>query len=438
MASVDENSAAQAHRRKRWARFSLRSFLVAVTLIAVGLGWFFSSVENERRAAEAIRAAGGTIVYDWQIRPPDAAPDFEPQPPGPEWLRNRLGSHWFDSIVEVNLNRYRNPRVKAQFSALVRQLAKLRSLREISIGGQGLEYDEYCALAGMKQVEILRLRLDQEIREADVRALAGASGLREIHISYARISAAALRQFAESPRLESLTIDCDSFDRQTGRRLAEWQLRDDAAAAIGDISQLRTLQLFATEITDAGVAELCRLSQLETLVVGSARITSASFARIAKLSHLQRLGTWAWRIDDADLPKLAELSELRNLDLLTELSNASVPLVTTLPLPQMRSLRLRGNCISDASLPHFHRLPRLEWLDLEDTSVDKLGPAAAELKQALPNCMIRLPKTEVELKRERAFNDWKWGRHIRMSATEASELQTLIQEAGKDHGAVVE
>jgi hypothetical protein len=407
--SVDDQAAVRSPRRKRWARFSLRTFLVAVTLIAVGLGWFFSSVENERRAAEAIRAAGGTIVYDWQIRPPDAEPDFKPQPPGPEWLRNRIGPHWFDSIVEVRLNGFGNARARKQFSTVGRQLAELRSLRELSIWGQDLKPDEFRTLGGMKRVEVLRLRLDYEIREDDARTLAGASRLREISISGARIRAAALRQLAGLPRLETLTIDCDSYSPQTARRLTEWQLRDDAAAAVGDIVQLRKLQLFATEITDAGLADLCRLSQLESLTVGSPHITSASFDRIAKLSRLERLGTWAWRIDDADLAKLADLPKLRSLDLLTELSNASVPLVTALPLPQMRSLRLRGECISDTSLPHFHRLSHLERLDLGDTSVDKLGPAAAELKQVLPNCMIRLPRTKVEIARDQAYNNWKWG-----------------------------
>jgi hypothetical protein len=64
---------------------------------------------------------------------------------------------------------------------------------------------------------------------------------------------------------------------------------------------------------------------------------------------------------------------------------------------------------TDANLPHFQRLARLEWLDLSDTSIDKLGPAAKELRRAFPKCMINLPKTEKEKEMERAFRNWKWG-----------------------------
>jgi hypothetical protein len=375
--------------------------------LAIGFGTFITRVENERRAAEAIGKVGGTIVYDWQIPPPGAPPGFKPHPPGSQWLRSRLGPHWFDSIVEVQLNGFGNNWQRRQFSTVSRHLVKLRSLRELAVSGQDFNQVDYHMLGQMTQVEVLRLMLEQEIREEDARALTGAVGLRKIDVRYARVSAAALRQLAGLPFLESLKIDCDSYDRQTGKRLAEWQIRDDAAAAIATLPRLREVMLFATEITDSGLAKLCRLSQLETLVVGSRHITSASFEPVAQLSKLEHLGTWGWRIDDDDIDKLAVLPNLRSLGLQTELTDASVPLVTA--LPHVRRLTLRGAKITEASVPHLQRLSRLEWLDLSDTSIDKLGPPAAELRAALPKCLIFLPKTKKEVAAERAFNHFKWG-----------------------------
>jgi Leucine-rich repeat (LRR) protein len=187
----------------------------------------------------------------------------------------------------------------------------------------------------------------------------------------------------------------------------EYQLRDDAAEAIASFSKLRSLMLFPTQISDRGIVELCRLSSLETLVVSSPNITSASFGQVAKLKHLTHLGIWQWKIDDADFEKLAQLPNLTSLNLDTTLTDTSVLYMA--PLNQLERLRLCGEGITNASVPNLMRLTKLEWLDVSNTSINKLGPAAQELKQAFPECAILLPKTEKEKEMERAFHRQKFG-----------------------------
>src|SRR6476646_10397108 len=91
-------------RRRRWFRFSLRTLLIAITLLCVWLGLTFNRANDERHAAAVIEDAHGEIVYDWQIRPPGSDPNIQLTPLGPKWLRSLLGPHWFDRIVEVRLN----------------------------------------------------------------------------------------------------------------------------------------------------------------------------------------------------------------------------------------------------------------------------------------------------------------------------------------------
>lgn len=48
---------------RRWFQFSLRGFLIAVTLLAVWLGWTVQRARSRGAVLDAIAKAGGTVVY---------------------------------------------------------------------------------------------------------------------------------------------------------------------------------------------------------------------------------------------------------------------------------------------------------------------------------------------------------------------------------------
>jgi hypothetical protein len=148
--------------------------------------------------------------------------------------------------------------------------------------------------------------------------------------------------------------------------------------------------------------------------VSSPNVTSASFERVLKLRHLKHLGTWQWKINDADFEKLSRLPSLRSLGLVTSLSDESVTQLSK--LDQIERLTLRGDKITNGSLPKLGHLTKLEWLDISDTSVDKNSSAAKELQRALPRCQINLPRTKEEEEMHRAFINSKWS-----SANSASD-----------------
>src|SRR5689334_14298456 len=106
MRAVEQATGNLRPRSRSWSRFSLRTFLVAITLLSVVLGMYISRVRNERRAAQAISDAYGAIVYDWQTTSPQSGPAAASKPPGPAWLRKYVGPHWLDRIVEVRLNEH--------------------------------------------------------------------------------------------------------------------------------------------------------------------------------------------------------------------------------------------------------------------------------------------------------------------------------------------
>ena len=392
---------------RRRTRFSLRTLLATFTLLPLWFGFFFNRVQNERRAAEVIAAASGTIAYDWQIRPSGSDLNVELQRPGPEWLRRYLGPHWFDQIVEVRLNQFVNPSESNDSKLVIRHLTKLPALRALTLWGRTLDLEDCELLGRLTQVEELSLRPDSVIELQHAAAIARARNLKEFRLSSAKISAPAICELAAIPNLCEIQITCDSYDSQTGKPLAEYYLDDEAAISIATLPNLRSVMLFNTRITDDGVEALCELANLKTLVVSSPHVSSAVFKHVAKLRHLEHLGTWAWRINDADFRQLSQMPNLVSLGLQTNLTDESVPHL--LLFEGLEKLTLRGDEVTEDSVQYLCTMRKLTWLDLSNTSIAKNSEAAALLKRSLPGCRISLPKTEREKEIKRQFNNWKWG-----------------------------
>lgn len=384
----------------------MRTLLVAMTVVSVALTWYVHRVRIEQRAAEAVLAAGGKVVYDWQMRPADAGGSFRRDPPGPNFLRAWFGPHWFDSIAKVELNGNQFRRDKDNFTLLGRRLMRLPALRELSLWQLELDQVDYELLGRMQGLQALRIGQVVEMTPDNAAGLAAARNLEELHLDYAKVSPLTLSKLARLPSLEKLKIVCDNYDRRTGKHIDLYDLDDESAAAIGDFPRLRELSLHYTKITDQGLADLCELSQLELLVVSSPHITSASFEPVSRLTKLRHLGTWSWKINDADFAKLHDAPQLTSLGLVTPLTNASV--AELCKLTQLKRLNLDGDEITDESLAYLRELPELEWLYMRDSGVDKLSAASKEFMKALPDCVIVLPPTVKEKEMDRAFRASKY------------------------------
>jgi hypothetical protein len=100
--------------------------------------------------------------------------------------------------------------------------------------------------------------------------------------------------------------------------------RDEEMRLLGDLPDLRQLNLAATAVTDAGLVY------------------------VAQLRHLRGLNLNLTRVDDEGLPLLAGLSELRELS-------------------------LAGCKVTDAVVEFVERLPRLERVNLYGTGVGDGG-----------------------------------------------------------------
>ena len=101
-------------RPRRYWQFSLRTFLIMLTVVCVWLGWQVLRVKQQRRAVGWVLEMGGSVSYEEGFNIADATPT------SPEWLRD-----FYDQVVSVSL--YNTPVSDLTPLANLNNLNSLRS-----------------------------------------------------------------------------------------------------------------------------------------------------------------------------------------------------------------------------------------------------------------------------------------------------------------------
>jgi len=228
---MDEKpNAAKPKSRRRWYQYSLRTLLIGVTLTGCGFGWFGAKLRSarlQRLAVERLESCNQTVVYDYETRGPDVLwyrEDIRPaaEPPGPAWLRSRLGKDFFATVVEIKLGTFWAQRdvfdldVWQQFPELkrlglygpsfandqaLRQLPELPQVEELCIGASSDE-----GLQFLKKFPKLRSLVIEQARvsRAAVENIAGLHGLEELSVYY--FADSNLKYVARLPNLRLLNL----------------------------------------------------------------------------------------------------------------------------------------------------------------------------------------------------------------------------------------
>ena len=252
---------------RRWLQFSLRGFLLAVTGLAIWLGSTAGPAMRQKEAVVLLEAWGTRIDYghEWQgpAKPPKNAP-----PPGWQWLRDLLGSHFFDKVVSVEL-----------------------------IAGGRLWTAAELAVARRGYAAPLPSRL-LELNDYDFAALANLPDLRRLHVvGDFRGSEAAFRRFGRLTKLETLILD-NTSGRSAGG------VTDGALRFVEHMPNLTELYLEGNPITDAGLADVRWPSGLTDLDLSGTRITDAGIEHLKTITTLRRLLILDTRVTDDRVKKL--------------------------------------------------------------------------------------------------------------------------------------
>src|SRR4051812_26263939 len=87
----------------RSPRIRLRTLMLLVAALALGMGWNVTRARAQRRAVETIRRIGGDVWYDFEFE--DGRPIGRPaESPVPRWVLDRVGIDHFHWVVGAEVN----------------------------------------------------------------------------------------------------------------------------------------------------------------------------------------------------------------------------------------------------------------------------------------------------------------------------------------------
>ena len=219
--------------------------------------------------------------------------------------------------------------------------------------------------------------VEHRTTDAELRQLASLTPLtqvRSLDLCGSRITDTGLRHLAGMTKLGNLDL---GFTKIT----------DAGLAHLGQMTVLKNLSLVSTNITDAGLVRLAGMTQLEHLDIGYTKITDTGLEHLARMTELKNLDLRDTKITDAGLERLAGMTQLQDLTLGgTKITDAGLSCLRR--LTQLRRLDLMGTPITDAGLKYLKGLNHLKSLVVIKTNVSETG--LEDLQQALPNCLIRV------------------------------------------------
>jgi hypothetical protein len=153
--------------------------------------------------------------------------------------------------------------------------------------------------------------------------------------------------------------------------LREGNVDNALVAQIGELKELRGLDLSGAKIDDEGLRQIAHLP-LQKLWLQETNITDASAATLSEMKTLQFLQLNATQVGDKFLERLDVLPALDNLG-------------------------LRGTRVTGAGMQFLARHPSLKTLDVYHTAVDDAGVAALVNCQTLQDLGLSLTQVSTEV-----------------------------------------
>jgi Ricin-type beta-trefoil lectin domain-like/Leucine Rich repeat len=129
------------------------------------------------------------------------------------------------------------------------------------------------------------------VTDAGLKELAGLKGLQQLYLGGTEVTDAGLKELAGLKRLQRLHLG--------GRQVTDAGLKE-----LAGLKGLQTLGLGGTKVADAGLTELAGLKGLQTLDLHNTQVTDAGLKELAGLRALQRLDLGHTQVTDAGAAEL--------------------------------------------------------------------------------------------------------------------------------------
>jgi hypothetical protein len=241
--------------RHRWLQFSLRAFLVALTICCVWLGWQAERANRQKKLVDAIERRGGQAIYDCDSSANITSP---PSSRTSGIFEQILGRDFLHTVVEVNF---------------------AFSLRPHE--GQIFNY--------------------AHMSDDVVPLLIGLPGIQKVVLHYKQATDDSLRMIGTLTSLEELNV------------ISASTLTDRGIDHIKALPKLKSLILYNAALTDESLAAVSQLASLERLEMwnsaaegGTTRFTDQGLMNLGRCQRLRKLNVRNTGVSDAGAAMLQE------------------------------------------------------------------------------------------------------------------------------------
>ena len=281
-------------RSRQYLRMSLRTMMVLVLILAVLLGWRVNKARQQARAVAAVQKNGGWVHYDYEFVGGKLTKGAEPW--APRLLRTILGDEFFQEIEHVSLvyddstgTRYDNKDLTTR-DDLFAQIASQPGIKTLLLHGtqatdEGLKY-----VGKMTSLESLYFWDATSITDAGVAHLAGLKNLKNVHISWSKITDESLVLLSSLPKIEELSLQDNHFSDAGFLRLKGQNTLKQLATGQGSF-----------EVTDEGLIHLKEFKNLSLVDLQNSKVTAQGLYRLKGMPSLKTLWISGTPITDKEL-----------------------------------------------------------------------------------------------------------------------------------------
>jgi len=196
------------------------------------------------------------------------------------------------------------------------------------------------------------------LRKQDLASIAQLSALRSVRLWNSNLSDTSLERLCDSLGLNELNIGATEISSSGARHLAA-------------LRQLETLNLYGTAVDDGSVTFIPS-DRLRSLSIGETNVTAVGLRHLASFPTLEKLWLMGLNLSDDDLRPIAGMKRLKEL-WINSSSITDQGVLHVVQLTDIRILRMPDTSITDQCVDCLKRLESLTLLSVSNTLITELG-----------------------------------------------------------------
>jgi hypothetical protein len=198
---------------KSLRQFRIRTLLLLMTVVAVGLGILVVRTERQDQITNAVAHLGGDVTYAHEIAS-NGVQEANPGNPGPDLITNLVGDRHFRELFKISF--------EGASDETIKQLGDLRpaSVEHLLLVGSPITDAALVHLTPEAFPNLRRLRLDEtHVTSQGLKHLKQLPNLENLYLSSTAVESDGLTYVREMPKLKVLDVTNTKIDRDEIARL---------------------------------------------------------------------------------------------------------------------------------------------------------------------------------------------------------------------------